>query len=132
MALGAVSHDPAELVLACRQLIEHRPSSGPLVWLAARMLTGADPGNEAWDASEMIQRDKTVRELEHALHVLSTFDEGPDLVLYYKYLLVLLGDKDFTLHFNPTDELTPSQAGFAEAQLNAFLQWWENWPGKDA
>ena len=67
MALGAVSHDPAELVLACRQLIEHRPSSGPLVWLAARMLTGADPGNEAWDAAEMIQRDKTVRELEHAL-----------------------------------------------------------------
>ena len=54
MALGAVSHDPAELVLACRQLIEHRPSSGPLVWLAARMLTGADPGNEAWDAAEMI------------------------------------------------------------------------------
>lgn len=31
------------------------------------MLTGADPGNEARDASEMIQRDKTVRELEHAL-----------------------------------------------------------------
>ena len=31
------------------------------------MLTGADPGNEAWDAAEMIQRDKTVRELEHAL-----------------------------------------------------------------
>jgi hypothetical protein len=67
MALGAVSHDPAELVLACRQLIEHRPSSGPLVWLSARMLTGADPGNEAWDAAEMIERDKTGRELEHAL-----------------------------------------------------------------
>ena len=67
MALGAVSHDPAELVLACRQLIEHRPSSGPLVWLSARMLTGADPGSEAWDAAEMIERDKTGRELEHAL-----------------------------------------------------------------
>ncbi|MEO0491898.1 MAG: hypothetical protein AAF081_00630 [Actinomycetota bacterium] len=67
MALGAVSHDPAELVLACRQLIEHRPSSGPLVWLSARMLTGADPGNEAWDAAESIERDTTVRELEHAL-----------------------------------------------------------------
>ena len=67
MALGAVSHDPAELVRACRQLIEHRPSSGPLVWLSARMLTGADPGSEAWDAAEMIERDKTARELEHAL-----------------------------------------------------------------
>ena len=67
MALGAVSHDPAELVLACRQLIEHRPSSGPLVWLSARMLTGVDAGSEAWDAAEMIERDKTARELEHAL-----------------------------------------------------------------
>lgn len=67
MALGAVSHDRAELVLACRQLIEHRPSSGPLVWLSARMLTGADAGSEAWDAAEMIERDKTSRELEHAL-----------------------------------------------------------------
>ena len=67
MALSAVSHDRAELVLACRQLIEHRPSSGPLVWLAARMLTGADAGSEAWDAAEMIERDKTDRELEHAL-----------------------------------------------------------------
>lgn len=67
MALGAVAHDRSELVLACRQLIEHRPSSGPLVWLAARMLTGADPGSEGWDAAEMIERDKTSRELTHAL-----------------------------------------------------------------
>ena len=67
MALGAVAHDRSELVLACRQLIEHRPSSGPLVWLAARMLTGSDPGSEGWDAAEMIERDKTDRELTHAL-----------------------------------------------------------------
>ena len=66
-ALGAVSRDPAELVLACRQLIEHRPSSGPLVWLAARMLTGADARRDGWDAAEMIERDTTSRELEHAL-----------------------------------------------------------------
>jgi len=67
MALGAVAHDRSELVLACRQLIEHRPSSGPLVWLAARMLTGPDPGSEAWDAAEAIARDKTGREVTHAL-----------------------------------------------------------------
>jgi 4-hydroxy-tetrahydrodipicolinate synthase len=30
-------------------------------------------------------------ELEDALKTLSTFDEGPDLVLYYKYLLFLKG-----------------------------------------
>jgi 1-pyrroline-4-hydroxy-2-carboxylate deaminase len=72
------------------------------------------------------------QELDEALIVLSTFDEGPDLVLYYKYLLVLLGDADFELHFNQTDELSASQKVFAETQLKRFLDWWGNWPGKDA
>jgi 4-hydroxy-tetrahydrodipicolinate synthase len=36
--------------------------------------------------------------------VLSSFDEGTDLVLFYKYLMVLNGDKEYTLHFNePTN-----------------------------
>jgi len=72
------------------------------------------------------------RELDDALIVLSTFDEGPDLVLFYKYLLVLLGDADFELHFNESDELSPSQKVFAQTQLNRFLDWWANWPGKDS
>ena len=66
-ALSAVAHDRAELVLACRQLVEHRPACGPLAWLSARMLTGPDPGAEAWDAAEAIDRDKTDRELAHAI-----------------------------------------------------------------
>lgn len=70
------------------------------------------------------------QELEEALTVLSTFDEGPDLVLYYKYLLVLLGDKDYELHFNDTDELTQSQKTFAASQLALFQNWWAKWPGK--
>ena len=69
-------------------------------------------------------------ELEEALTELSRFDEGPDLVLYYKYLLVLLGDVDYELHFNESDRLSPSQKHFAEAQLKLFQQWWNNWPGK--
>lgn len=69
-------------------------------------------------------------ELDQALAVLSKYDEGPDLVLFYKYLLVLLGDEDYTLHINPTDALSPSQRKFAEAQLKLFLDWWESWPGK--
>ena len=72
------------------------------------------------------------KELDDALIVLSTFDEGPDLVLYYKYLLVLLGDTDFELHFNEADELSASQKVFAETQLSRFLDWWANWPGRDA
>lgn len=76
------------------------------------------------------EANRWARELSDALDVLSSFDEGPDLVLYYKYLLVLLGDDDFELHFNAADQLSPSQRTYAEAQLRLFQNWWENWPGK--
>lgn len=77
-----------------------------------------------------IEARRLAWELEDALGELSRFDEGPDLVLYYKYLLVLLGDTDYELHFNKDDRLSPSQKGFVEAQLKLFQQWWSNWPGK--
>lgn len=66
-------------------------------------------------------------ELEAALKVLSTFDEGPDLVLYFKHLMVLKGNPEYTLHFNETDALTASQRGFAEAQLALFDAWYAEW-----
>jgi hypothetical protein len=72
IALGATAHDPMELVMACRQLIERRPSSGPLVWLSARMITGSEARAEAWDAAEAIERDTTARELAHVLDADST------------------------------------------------------------
>jgi 1-pyrroline-4-hydroxy-2-carboxylate deaminase len=71
------------------------------------------------------------KELEEALIVLSTYDEGPDLVLYYKYLLTLVGDQDYQYHFNETDELSDSQRRFVESQLKTFQSWWANWPGKN-
>lgn len=52
---------------------------------------------------------RLAQELSSALEVLSSFDEGTDLVLYYKYLMVLNGDKEYTLHFNETDALSESQ-----------------------
>ena len=70
------------------------------------------------------------KELEQALLVLSTFDEGPDLVLYYKYILVLLGDGDYELNFNESDQLSESQRNYAEIQLKLFQDWWAQWPGK--
>ncbi|MBP6705179.1 MAG: dihydrodipicolinate synthase family protein [Vicinamibacteria bacterium] len=81
-------------------------------------------------ASGDVEARRLARELEDALAELSRFDEGPDLVLYYKYLLVLLGDADYTLHLNESDELLPSQRRYAEAQLKLFQQWWAGWPGK--
>ena len=77
-----------------------------------------------------VEARRLAKELDDALIVLSTFYEGPDLVLFYKYLLVLLGDNDYALHFNDTDALSASQTGFVETQLNLFLDWWNNWPGK--
>jgi hypothetical protein len=71
-ALAAFAHDPMELLTACRQLIEHRPGCGPLVWVSARMLTGPDPAIEAWDAVEALERDPTPAELAHALPADST------------------------------------------------------------
>ncbi|WP_322896064.1 MULTISPECIES: dihydrodipicolinate synthase family protein [unclassified Yoonia] len=67
------------------------------------------------------------RELGEALDVLSSWDEGTDLVLYYKHMMVLQGDAEYSLHFNATDALTPSQQGWAEAQLTQFRAWYAEW-----
>ena len=72
---------------------------------------------------------RLAEELDEALMVLSTYDEGPDLVLYYKYLLVLLGESDYERNFNETDQLSPSQQQSAAAQLKLFQDWWQDWPG---
>lgn len=76
------------------------------------------------------QARQLAKELEEALIVLSTFDEGPDLVLYYKYLLTLVGDEDYEHHFNESDRLSDSQRHFAETQLRTFQAWWASWPGR--
>ncbi|QEG42383.1 dihydrodipicolinate synthase family protein [Roseimaritima ulvae] len=68
-------------------------------------------------------------ELNDALRVLSTFDEGPDLVLYYKHLMVLTGDDAYQHQLNPSDALSASQRRYVEAQLKLFQAWWASWPG---
>jgi 1-pyrroline-4-hydroxy-2-carboxylate deaminase len=73
---------------------------------------------------------RLARELDDALHVLSTFDEGPDLVLYYKYLATLLGDEAYARSVHPGDTLGASQRRFVEAQLRQFQAWWRAWPGR--
>ena len=66
-------------------------------------------------------------ELEGALRVLSTFDVGVDLVLFFKYLMVLEGHREYELHFNPTDSLSESQKRFARNQLELFKRWYAAW-----
>lgn len=67
------------------------------------------------------------KELEEALAVLSSFDEGADLVLYYKYMMFLEGNDAYELHFNPADKLSDSQREYAKIQLELFKTWYLNW-----
>jgi 4-hydroxy-tetrahydrodipicolinate synthase len=67
------------------------------------------------------------KELEEALGVLSSFDEGPDLVLFYKHLMVLNGDTEYTLHFNESDVLTDAQRNYIEQQYKLFKDWYQDW-----
>lgn len=66
-------------------------------------------------------------ELDGALAVLSSFDEGPDLVLFYKYLMVLEGSPEYELHFNASDSLTEGQKHYARTQLALFNTWYAEW-----
>lgn len=66
-------------------------------------------------------------ELDAALAVLSSFDEGVDLVLYYKYLMVLEGNPEYVLHFNEADSLSLSQRHYAAKQLRLFKAWYGSW-----
>lgn len=69
-------------------------------------------------------------ELEQALAVLSSFDEGADLVLYYKHLMVLNGDEEYRLHFNESDRLSEPQRHYAETQYRLFRRWYGQWAGE--
>ncbi|WP_138470605.1 dihydrodipicolinate synthase family protein [Poseidonocella sp. HB161398] len=73
------------------------------------------------------QADRLARELAEAFSVLAKFDEGADLVLYFKHLMVLKGEEAYRLNINETDALSPSQARFCEAQFHQFNAWFAAW-----
>jgi 4-hydroxy-tetrahydrodipicolinate synthase len=70
---------------------------------------------------------RRAQELDEAMRVLSSFDEGPDLVLFFKHMLVLKGDDAYRLHFNETDQLSDSQRGFCERHFALFQAWYADW-----
>ncbi|MAM55727.1 MAG: dihydrodipicolinate synthase family protein [Salinicola sp.] len=73
------------------------------------------------------QARRLAQELESALAVLSSFDEGVDLVLYYKQLMVLNGDSAYELHFNASDALSEAQRRYVETQYALFREWYAQW-----
>jgi len=75
------------------------------------------------------QARRFAQELNEALTVLSTFDEGADLVLYYKHLMVLQGNSEYGCALQQSDKLSPSQKAFIEGQWKLFRTWWDSWEG---
>ncbi len=75
------------------------------------------------------QARRYAKELSEALTVLSIFDEGADLVLYYKHLMVLEGNPEYEYTVQQSDKLSPSQKAFLEEQWKLFRTWWSNWDG---
>lgn len=65
------------------------------------------------------------RELDSALSVLASFDEGPDLVLCFKRLMVLEGHPGYACALNPDDELDPSQQAYVDSHWARFRHWWD-------
>jgi 4-hydroxy-tetrahydrodipicolinate synthase len=68
-------------------------------------------------------------ELDVALMELSKLDEGPDLVLFYKRLMVFEGHSEYAHHINKSDALDASQEAFIETEWRQFRDWWSSWPG---
>jgi 4-hydroxy-tetrahydrodipicolinate synthase len=93
---------------------------GPVLQLVA--LCGRAAGGD-------VEARRLALELDEALRVLSTFDEGPDLVLHYKALMVLEGHAAYEHHINPSDTLSPTQQAHTHAQWRLFREWWNAWPG---
>lgn len=90
----------------------------PILYLVDLCLKGA---------SGCVVSRRLAKELDESLAVLARFDEGPDLVLYYKHLMVLAGHSAYQHHLHPTDRLSDSQKIYLEQQYSLFTTWWKRW-----
>jgi hypothetical protein len=66
-ALRGLHIEPAGLVVACRRIVERHPTSGPLWWLCASMLTSPEPFAVAGDLAAEVEYDVTPDHLYDAL-----------------------------------------------------------------
>jgi translation initiation factor 2B subunit (eIF-2B alpha/beta/delta family) len=73
-ALASLRADSANLVIACRRIVERHPEVGPLWSMCARLLTSDDPTSLAWQIADEIDADPAVRA------VAAMFDNGPTLL----------------------------------------------------
>jgi 1-pyrroline-4-hydroxy-2-carboxylate deaminase len=75
------------------------------------------------------QARRLALELESAFAPLSVFDEGVDLVLYFKRLMTFVGHDEYALQLNDFDALSRSQESMAKRRFTTFRAWYASWPG---
>ena len=66
-ALMSFAYEPHGLVTACRRMVSRQPTSGPLLWLASRVLASGDPVADLRRSLDLLDEDTTPRELRYAL-----------------------------------------------------------------
>jgi len=71
-ALRDLQIEPAGLVLACRRIIEHHPTVGPLWWLCARLISSFEPFELAGQLATEIAHDPSPAHLADSLSADST------------------------------------------------------------
>lgn len=69
-ALAGFASEPASLVVACRRVLAHHRSCGPLWWVCARILAAPDPVSGARDAVRLLETDRTADRLGATLPLL--------------------------------------------------------------
>jgi hypothetical protein len=69
-ALAGFASEPASLVVACRRVLAHHRSCGPLWWVCARILAAADPFTGAREATRLLESDRTADRLGATLPLL--------------------------------------------------------------
>jgi len=69
-ALAGFASEPASLVVACRRVLAHHRSCGPLWWVCARILAAADATMGAHEASRLLESDRTADRLGATLPLL--------------------------------------------------------------
>lgn len=65
--LLACAAEPAELVVACRRLLDRHPAAGPLWWVASTALTSTDAQTALIDALAALESDPTMLLLDAEL-----------------------------------------------------------------
>jgi hypothetical protein len=88
-ALEGFASEPASLVVACRRVLAHHRSSGPLWWVCARILAAPDARAAARESSRLLETDRTADRLgatlplldEHQVVAVVGWPEAVDLAM---------------------------------------------------